>query len=58
MKVRPGLTGLWQIRGRSDVSYQNRIKMDVEYIENMNMLTDIGIIIRTVPAVLRTKGSY
>ncbi|MCM2293287.1 sugar transferase [Allorhizobium sp. BGMRC 0089] len=58
MKVRPGLTGLWQISGRNDVSYAERVALDVRYVEEQNFWRDIQIIIKTVPAVLASHGSY
>jgi exopolysaccharide production protein ExoY len=57
-RVRPGLTGLWQISGRSDVSYPYRVKLDVAYVERMSFMTDLLILMKTVPAVLKLKGSY
>jgi exopolysaccharide production protein ExoY len=56
--VRPGLTGLWQVSGRSDVSYGSRVKLDVAYIETATFPTDMMILLKTVPAVLKSKGSY
>jgi exopolysaccharide production protein ExoY len=57
LSVRPGLTGLWQISGRSDCSYEERIAFDVSYIRNRNFRGDLAIILRTIPAVLSRKGS-
>jgi exopolysaccharide production protein ExoY len=57
-KVRPGLTGLWQVSGRSDVSYDSRVKLDTAYVDRMNLVTDLGILLKTVPAVLKSRGSY
>ncbi|WP_246725335.1 sugar transferase [Beijerinckia sp. L45] len=56
-KVRPGLTGIWQISGRSDLSYKSRVSMDVEYVENRNLTRDLIIIAKTIPAVLAARGS-
>jgi exopolysaccharide production protein ExoY len=56
--VRPGLTGLWQVSGRSDVSYGSRVRLDVAYIETATFPTDMLILLKTVPAVLKSKGSY
>ncbi len=55
--VRPGLTGLWQVTGRSDTSYDARVAMDVEYAENWTVMSDIGIMIKTIPAVLMSRGA-
>jgi lipopolysaccharide/colanic/teichoic acid biosynthesis glycosyltransferase len=56
--VRPGLTGLWQISGRNDVSYRRRVACDVAYARRKSLRTDIRVIALTVPAVLLAKGSY
>ena len=56
--VRPGLTGAWQVSGRSDVSYDQRVSLDCHYVETRNLRRDIGIILLTIPAVLKSKGSY
>ncbi len=58
LKVRPGMTGLWQISGRSDTSYSERIQLDVRYVREQSILGDISIMIRTIPAVLCSRGSY
>jgi len=57
--VRPGITGYWQVEGRNDVkSYDDRVNMDVWYIKNQSFVLDLKIILKTVFAVLRMKGSY
>lgn len=56
--VRPGLTGLWQVSGRNDVSYAERVQMDVRYARAKSLLFDMSIIARTVPAVIGARGSY
>jgi lipopolysaccharide/colanic/teichoic acid biosynthesis glycosyltransferase len=58
LSSRPGLTGPWQVSGRSDTDYATRVKLDARYVETWSFMQDIGIIIRTVPAVLRSAGSY
>lgn len=58
LKSRPGLTGLWQVSGRNDVSYDSRVAFDTHYVENWSFITDLAIILRTVPAVLASRGSY
>jgi len=58
LTVKPGITGLWQISGRSDVSYEERIKLDMYYIRNWSLWLDIYILIFTIPAVLKQKGAY
>ena len=56
--VKPGLTGLWQISGRSDTSYRQRVQLDVEYVMRKSLVLDIWLLIKTIPAVLLAKGSY
>lgn len=56
--VKPGLTGLWQVSGRNDVSYPERVMLDVQYVESKSLLADLSIVMRTIPAVAMAKGSY
>lgn len=56
--VRPGLTGAWQVSGRSDVSYNQRVSLDCHYVETRSFRRDIAIMLMTIPAVLKSKGSY
>ena len=58
LKSRPGLTGLWQVSGRNDVSYDTRVAYDRHYVENWSLFQDIRIIFKTVPAVWMSRGSY
>jgi exopolysaccharide production protein ExoY len=55
---RPGLTGLWQVSGRNDSSYAQRVEMDRHYVANWSLSSDIIIILRTIPAVCLSRGSY
>ncbi len=55
--VRPGITGLWQVSGRSDIHYFERVLLDVRYVSSRTMLRDIRIILMTVPSVLAARGS-
>lgn len=57
-QVRPGITGLWQVSGRNDVSYRRRVALDTFYARRKSVKTDLMIIGRTLPAVLLTRGSY
>lgn len=56
--VPPGITGLWQVSGRSDVSPEERVRMDVYYINNWTLWLDIFLLLKTIPAVLARKGAY
>ncbi len=57
-EMRPGLTGLWQVRGRSDIKFDERILMDLYYIENWSLRLDFQILLQTIPAVLLARGAY
>ena len=56
--VTPGITGLWQVSGRNDVSYRRRVALDVTYARSKSLLLDLKILLATIPAVLLRKGSY
>lgn len=56
-EARPGLTGLWQVSGRSDTSYERRVELDVWYVKNWTLWHDIAILIKTLPAVLQRRGA-
>ena len=58
LSVQPGLSGMWQISGRSDTGYEERVTLDSYYIQNWSVWLDIWIIIKTVYVVLRGKGAY
>ncbi|MEW6502888.1 MAG: sugar transferase [Chloroflexota bacterium] len=58
LTVKPGITGKWQVSGRSDVSYQERVRFDMYYIRNWNIWMDIQLLIQTIPAVLSKRGAY
>lgn len=57
MTVRPGITGLWQVSGRSDTTYDERVALDVEYVEKLSLRRDLRILAKTVPEVLRRRGA-
>jgi lipopolysaccharide/colanic/teichoic acid biosynthesis glycosyltransferase len=56
--VKPGVTGLWQVSGRSDLSWEESVRLDLSYVENWSMVQDILIIKKTVSAVARSEGAY
>jgi exopolysaccharide biosynthesis polyprenyl glycosylphosphotransferase len=56
--VKPGITGLWQVSGRSDVDYDSRVRLDMHYIRNYTIWLDLQILFQTIPAVLRKSGAY
>jgi undecaprenyl-phosphate galactose phosphotransferase len=56
--VRPGITGLWQISGRSNTSYNRRVELDVEYVVGWSIWRDVAILIKTLPALLVREGAY
>ncbi len=58
ISVRPGLTGLWQVYGRSDASYDLRVSLDTLYVERMSFRMDVMILLRTVNVVLRQNGAW
>src|SRR5436190_8012597 len=58
LTVRPGLTGLWQVSGRSDVSYEERVRLDMFYIRNYSIWLDLQLIVQTIPVVLSGRGAY
>lgn len=58
LAVRPGLTGLWQVSGRNDVSYRRRVAMDRLYVRTNSLKSYVGILLATVPAVFFRRGSY
>jgi len=58
LRVRPGLTGVWQVSGRSNVPFDEAVRLDLFYIENWSLGTDLWLLARTIPAVLRRDGAY
>jgi exopolysaccharide biosynthesis polyprenyl glycosylphosphotransferase len=58
LTVKPGMTGLWQVSGRSDVTYEERVGLDMHYIRNWSIWLDLQVIWRTIPAVLMSRGAY
>ncbi|MHB0999870.1 MAG: sugar transferase [Armatimonadota bacterium] len=58
LEVKPGITGMWQVSGRSNLDYSDRVRLNVYYIDNRSILLDLKILAKTIPAVLSTKGAY
>ena len=58
LHVRPGMTGLWQVSGRSNLSWQESVRLDLYYRDNWSMFTDVVIIGKTIKAVLAKDGAY
>lgn len=58
LAVKPGLTGLWQVSGRSDLSWQEMVSLDLWYVDNWSLSTDMGLLARTVRAVTDGRGAY
>lgn len=58
LQTRPGLTGLWQVSGRNDVSYSARVAFDTQYVRTWSLAKDVVIVARTIPAVCLSRGSY
>jgi lipopolysaccharide/colanic/teichoic acid biosynthesis glycosyltransferase len=56
--VLPGITGLWQISGRSNLSFDDLVRLDFYYLENWSIWLDISILVKTIPAVLGARGAY
>ena len=58
LSLKPGMTGAWQVSGRSCVSYPKRATVELEYVEGWSLWRDLAILIRTLPAVLLGRGAY
>jgi undecaprenyl-phosphate galactose phosphotransferase len=58
LSVKPGVTGLWQVEGRNDMTFEDRIKLDLEYIDNLSLWLDLKIILKTIWVMLTGKGAY
>jgi exopolysaccharide production protein ExoY len=56
--VRPGLTGLWQVSGRSEVGYDSRAALDTHYVQHLSLRTDLVILVQTIDAVVRQRGAW
>ena len=58
LSVKPGVTGLWQVEGRNEATFEDRIKMDLEYIDSLSFWNDIKIILKTIWVMFTGKGAY
>ncbi|MDH4277906.1 MAG: sugar transferase [Acidimicrobiia bacterium] len=58
LDVKPGITGMWQVSGRSGTTFAEYTRLDLYYVHNWSMLVDLSIMLRTIPAVLRSEGAY
>ncbi len=58
LRVRPGITGMWQVSGRSSAGFEEYTRLDLYYVDNWSLVIDLSILLRTVPAVLRQEGAY
>jgi len=58
LRVKPGLTGLWQVSGRSNLTWDESLRLDLWYVDNWNLVLDLQILFRTAKAVLRGTGAY
>ncbi len=58
LDVKPGLTCIWQVSGRSDIPFDKQVKLDVDYINSHSLALDLALLLRTVPAILTGRGAY
>jgi exopolysaccharide biosynthesis polyprenyl glycosylphosphotransferase len=58
LRVKPGVTGLWQVNGRHDLAFEDYVRYDLFYVENWSLTMDLYILAKTIPALLRARGSY
>ena len=58
LTVLPGITGVWQVSGRSDITYEERVRLDMYYIRNWSIWLDLQLLLQTFPAVLKSRGAY
>ncbi len=57
LEVKPGMTGLWQVRGRNAMTFDERVTLDIEYIDNLSFSNDVKLLVETVAVVLKGKGA-
>jgi lipopolysaccharide/colanic/teichoic acid biosynthesis glycosyltransferase len=58
LRVKPGITGMWQVHGRSNASFDSYVRLDLYYVDNWSLLTDLAVLVKTVPTVLLRRGAY
>jgi lipopolysaccharide/colanic/teichoic acid biosynthesis glycosyltransferase len=58
LEVPPGITGLWQVSGRSDLTFDEMVRLDLFYIENWSLRYDMALVLRTIPTVIFANGAY
>jgi lipopolysaccharide/colanic/teichoic acid biosynthesis glycosyltransferase len=58
LEVKPGITGIWQVKGRSRTDFNNMVRMDIGYIQNWSPLLDLRLLLQTPLALVSTKGAY
>ena len=58
LSVKPGITCIWQVSGRSDIPFEQQVELDLEYISKRSLSLDILILLKTIPAVLFARGAY
>ena len=58
LTVKPGVTGPWQVNGRNNIPYEERVRLNRHYIRNYSIWLDLEILLRTIPAVLKRTGAY
>jgi lipopolysaccharide/colanic/teichoic acid biosynthesis glycosyltransferase len=58
LRVKPGMTGLWQISGRADVPWEEAVRLDLHYVENWTVALDLMVLWKTLPAVVSGRGAY
>ncbi|MGE3441838.1 MAG: sugar transferase [Acidimicrobiia bacterium] len=58
LRVKPGITGMWQVNGRSSSSFEDYVRLDLYYVDNWSLVTDLAILLKTIPSVHASKGAY
>jgi lipopolysaccharide/colanic/teichoic acid biosynthesis glycosyltransferase len=57
LRVKPGITGMWQVHGRSSASFAEYVRLDLYYVDNWSLVNDLAIVAKTIPAVLLRRGA-